>query len=211
MRRTVVAALALLPMLALAPTLVAQQAAPQRGAEPATSLTLYQDGRVLVRRTFPIKVPSGLSTQRVALGAIDPSTLFSLDPEVAYNGATTAPALNAEGALRRAVGKAILFRSGSGLKDTITATVVGVDPIRVRLADGSIYFGLPGTPTYPADLVPAEPTTELRLSARRGTDQLRLGGFAQGGGWGTSYTVILRGSQRRGDGARELRGAIHRG
>src|SRR6478609_10086573 len=139
MRNRVAAALALLSICSSVS--VAQQAAPQ---QTATSLTLYQDGRVLVRRAFPIKLPSGPSTQRVALGPIDPSSLFSLDSSVAFNGAVTAAALDAEGALRRAVGKAILFRSGVGLKDTITATVVGVDPIRVRLADGSVYFGLPG-------------------------------------------------------------------
>src|SRR6478609_6307687 len=193
MRNRVAAALALLSICSSAS--VAQQAAPQQAPQQgATSLTLYQDGRVLVRRAFPIKVPSGPSTQRVALGPIDPSSLFSLDSAVAYNGAVTSPALDAEAALRGSIGKAILFRSGVGLKDTITATLVGVDPVRVRLADGGIYFGLPGTPTFTADQVPADPTTEIRLSARRAADQLRLGGFAQGGGWGTSYTIVLRGS-----------------
>jgi hypothetical protein len=187
----IVAAVLALPLMLSSQSLVAQQAAPQQGA---TSLTLYQDGRVLVRRAFPIRVPNGPSTQRVALGPIDPSSLFSLDSAVAYNGAVTSAALDGEGALRRSVGKALVFRSGAGLKDTITATVVGLDPVRVRLADGSIFFGLPGQPTFPADLVPAEPTTEIRLSARRAADQLRLGGFAQGGGWGTNYTIILRGA-----------------
>src|SRR6478609_166854 len=190
MRNRVAAALALLSICSSV-SVVAQQAAPQQAA---TSLTLYQDGRVLVRRAFPVKVPSGPSAQRVALGPIDPSSLFSLDSAVAYNGAVTSPALDADAALRASVGKAILFRSGVGLKDTITATLVGVDPVRVRLADGRIFFGLPGTPTFTADQVPADPTTEIRLSARRAADQLRLGGFAQGGGWGTSYTIVLRGS-----------------
>src|SRR6478735_8191170 len=99
MRNRVGAALALLSICSVS-VLSAQQA--------ATPLTLYQDGRVLVRRAFPIKVPNGPSTQRVALGPVDPSSLFSLDSSVAFNGAVTAAALDAEGALRRAVGKAIL-------------------------------------------------------------------------------------------------------
>ena len=40
-----------------------------------TSLTIYNDGRVLVRRTVEAKVPKGGSTQRLALGALDPATL----------------------------------------------------------------------------------------------------------------------------------------
>ena len=40
------------------------------GAAPAalgaqTSLTIYNDGRVLMRRTVPVAVPKGASTQRV--------------------------------------------------------------------------------------------------------------------------------------------------
>ena len=41
------------------------------GAAPAvlsgqTSLTIYNDGRVLVRRTVPLTVPKGASTQKVS-------------------------------------------------------------------------------------------------------------------------------------------------
>jgi len=172
--------------------LSAQQAAPQQAG--STSLTLYQDGRVLVRRAFPIKVPNGASTQRVALGPIDPSSLFSLDSAVAYNGAVTTPGADADGALQRAVGKTLVFRSGIGLRDTVSATVIGLEPVRVRLADGTIFFGLPGQPTFPADLAAGDPVTEIRLTARRAADQLRLGGFAQGGGWNTMYTIVLRGT-----------------
>ena len=61
------------------------------GAAPAalpgqTSLTIYNDGRVLVRRTMPLTVPKGASTQRVTLGALDPASLFSLDPDVTVDG-----------------------------------------------------------------------------------------------------------------------------
>jgi hypothetical protein len=157
-------------------------------------LTLYQDGRILVRRAFPVRVPTGASLQRVALGPVDPSSLFSLDSAVAFNGAVTTPGIDGDAVLRRAIGKKIIFRSGAGLKDTISATVLGVDPVRVQFADGTIYFGLPGQPTFPADLVPADAATDVRLNARKASDQLRLGGFAQGGGWNAMYTIILRGA-----------------
>lgn len=187
LRAGVVLALAAFPLTAHRSPLSAQQS-------PSTSLTLYQDGRVLVRRAFPIRVPTGASVQRVPLGPIDPTSLFSLDSAVAFNGAVTTPGSDGEGALRRAIGKKLMFRSGTGLRDTVSATVLGVDPVRVQLADGSIYFGLPGQPTFPAELVPAEAATDIRVNARKAADQLRLGGFAQGGGWNTLYTIVLRGS-----------------
>lgn len=181
MRSTVVAALAL---LVVAP-LVAQA--------PATSVTIYQDGRILVRRAYPVRVPAGSSVQQVALGAVDPASLVSLDSTVTVMGTLTTPGSDADAAIRRSVGRALTFRTGPGLRDTLTATVVAVDPVRVRFADGSIFYGLPGAPSFPNDLVPPDPTTEVRLSARRASDQLRLGGFAQGGAWNAMYAVVLRG------------------
>lgn len=159
---------------------------------PTTSVTLYQDGRVLVRRAFPMRIPVGTSVQRVALGAVDPASLVSLDSDITLTGGTTSPGADADGALRAVVGKTLTFRSGTGLRDTLSATVVGVDPVRVRFADGTIYFGLPGQPTFPAELIPAQASTDLRIQARRATDQFRLGGFAQGGGWTALYSVVLR-------------------
>ncbi|MGH3993925.1 MAG: hypothetical protein ACRDSN_15875, partial [Pseudonocardiaceae bacterium] len=35
-----------------------------------TSLTIYNDGRVLARRTLPLQVPKGSSSQRVTLGPL---------------------------------------------------------------------------------------------------------------------------------------------
>ncbi|MEO6068265.1 MAG: hypothetical protein ABIQ41_09840 [Gemmatimonadales bacterium] len=176
-------------------SLSAQQAAPQRGPEAAsTSVTLYQDGRVLVRRAFPMRIPLGASVQRVALGPVDPSSLVSLDSSVSITGAFTSPGADPDGALRAAVGKLLTFRSGIAFRDTVSATLVGVDPARVRFADGTIFFGLPGQPTFPADQIPAQATADVRVQARRAADQLRLGGFAPGGGWNAMYAVVLRGA-----------------
>lgn len=185
-----------LAVLLFAVPLLAQQAAPQQAPQqaPATSVTLYQDGRVLVRRAFPQRVPVGASVQRIALGPVDPSSLVSLDSTLSITGALTTPGADPSGALTRMIGRSLLFRSGIGLKDTLTATVVGVDPLRVRFADGTIFFGLPGQPAFPADVVPTEAMTDVRIHARRAADQLRLGGFAQGGAWNAMYAVVLRGS-----------------
>ena len=89
-----------------------------------SSLTIYNDGRVLVRRTLPLEIPKGNSSQWAALGLLDPSTLFSLDSTVVIAGSSYDPASDYAGTLRRAIGRKLLFRYG---KDTVAATVLGVD------------------------------------------------------------------------------------
>ncbi|HTO72490.1 MAG TPA: hypothetical protein VMJ30_01665, partial [Gemmatimonadales bacterium] len=88
-----------------------------------SSVTIYNDGRVLVRRTLPLEIPKGNSSQWAALGLLDPASLFSLDSTVVTAGATYDPASDYSGTLRRAVGRKLLFKSG---KDTVSATVLGV-------------------------------------------------------------------------------------
>ncbi len=159
-------------------------------AAQTTSLTIYNDGRVLVRRTVPVEVPRGASTQRLALGALDPSTLFSADSSVIITAATYDGATDQQSVLRRALGRRLLFRSG-GPKDTVSAEVVGVDPERYRMPDGSISFSMPGTPLYPEDLVVLDPVTSLSLRSGAAKNQLKLGYFTAGAQWQASYQVIL--------------------
>ncbi|HXW96493.1 MAG TPA: hypothetical protein VEI47_02825, partial [Gemmatimonadales bacterium] len=106
-----------------------------------TSLTIYNDGRVLVRRDIPMDIARAESQHTVVTGPMDPGTLFSLDPDVnlavgAYDGGT-----DQQSAIRRALGRRLTFRVG---KDTVSAEVVGVDPERYKLPDGSITFQAPG-------------------------------------------------------------------
>jgi hypothetical protein len=186
------------PLTAYRSPLTAQQR-PTAGnaADFSTSITIYQDSRILVRRTLPIRVPAGNQSVSIPLDPIDPASVVSLDSDVAILGASTGPGPDAESALRASVGKAVLFRSGVGLRDTVTAVIVGVDPVRVKLPGGEVMYGLPGQPTFPADLASAPASTDLRLQVRRGVESLRLGGFAQGGGWNAMYAVILGGATGR--------------
>lgn len=190
MRSIVVAPLA---ALVIAVPALAAQVTPSRGGEFSTSVTIYQDGRVLVRQSLPLRVPAGTQTLSIPLFPIDPGSVVSLDSSVAIMGASTGPGPDAETALRASVGKLVLFRSGIGLRDTISAVVLGVDPVRVRLPGGEALFGLPGQPTFPPELTAGPVSTELRLQVRRNTEPLRLGGFAQGGAWNAMYAVVLRG------------------
>ena len=78
-----------------------------------SSVTIYNDGRVLVRRTVSATVPKGASSQQVTLGAIDPASLFSLDSAVAVTGVSYDGAVDEMSVLRRSVGKRLVFRTTS--------------------------------------------------------------------------------------------------
>ena len=108
-----------------------------------TSLTIYNDGRVLVRRSVPMAVPKGASTQRATLGPLDPASVFSLDPEVTIGGLRDDGAVDEGSVLRRSVGRRVVFRLPES-KDTLSALVLGVDPLRLQLPDGTVTFAPPG-------------------------------------------------------------------
>jgi hypothetical protein len=155
-----------------------------------SSLTIYNDGRVLVRRTVGVPVPRGASTQKVALGALDPASLFSLDSTVTIDGLTYDGAVDEGSVLRRSVGRRVVFRLPES-KDTLSALVLGVDPLRLQLPDGRVSFSMPGAALYPGDVVVADPTAVLRLQSDRALDKLRLGYFTAGAAWRATYQVVL--------------------
>src|SRR6267378_5216461 len=91
-----------------------------------TSLSIYRDGRVVVRRTLPQALQQGRNALTLRLEALDPATLFSPDTVVAVMSATARYPSKSVDALASAVGETLSFVSAKG--DTIRATVVGVDP-----------------------------------------------------------------------------------
>jgi hypothetical protein len=155
-----------------------------------TSLTIYNDGRVLVRRELAVKVPKGASVQRLGLGALDPASVFSLDPDVALTGLSYDGATDEASVLRRSVGKRVVFRIPEST-DTLSALVLGVDPLRLRMPDGRVTFTAPGAALYPAEVAVADPTLTLGLASGRAQDRLRLGYFTGGASWQASYQVVL--------------------
>ena len=166
-----------------------------------TSLTIYNDGRVLMRRTLPVAIPKGASSQRLVLGALDPATIFSLDSSVTVVGLGYDGAVDEASALRRSVGKRLIFRlpptAASGARDTISALVLGVDPLRLQLPDGRISFTLPGIALYPPEVVITDPAANLSLRSAQQQDKLRLGYFTGGASWQASYQVVLGRSDAR--------------
>ena len=167
-------------------------APPSADLSAQTSLTIYNDGRVLVRRAVELAVPKGASTQQVTLGALDPASVFSLDSTVAITRLGYDGAIDEISVLRRSVGRRIVFQSRLDERiDTVSALVLGVDPLRLRLPDGRVTFVPPGTALYPADVVVAEPTLRLAVQSARAQDRLRLGYFTGGASWRAAYQVVL--------------------
>lgn len=172
-------------------------AAPLHGQ---TGLTIYNDGRILVRRTLSAPVPAGASTHRLALGLLDPGSVFPLDSGVVITGAAYDESVDEVNTMRRAVGTTLRFWTGSrtnGVRDIETATVLGVNPERFRLSDGTVSFNRPGVPLYPAELVQTDPALTLGVRSPAARPSLRLGWFTQGASWGATYAVVLgKGSAR---------------
>jgi hypothetical protein len=161
-----------------------------------TSLTIYHDGRVLVRRELAMAVPKGSSTQRVALGPVEPASVFSLDSSVTLLGVRYDGAVDEASVQRRSVGRRVIFRLPES-KDTLSALILGVDPLRLQLPDGRVTFTAPGAAIYPAEVVVTDPSAMLDLRAARAQDRIRLGYFTAGASWKASYQVVLSGAGAR--------------
>ncbi len=172
--------------------------------EAQTSLTVYQDGRVMVRRTLNVPVPRGVSTLPVDLGgrSADPSTIVALDDGVEISGARVSTGTGASAALRRAVGQEIewmTIRGDSGMR-FVRGTLLSADPVAVRI-DGRIVFSPPGIPAFPESLVTLAPRADITVDAARPQERLRLAWQLQGLRWRASYALVIprgRASDARG-------------
>lgn len=163
-------------------------------AAQQTSLTLYQDGRMFVRRTIPLAVPAGASSHRLALGSLNPESFFVLDTTIRVVRTAYDAAVDEANTMRRMVGRTLLFGrgySGTPRADTVRVEVLGVSPELFRLADGTVLFQRPGVPLYPMEVVQTVPVLALDVESRRRTDRLPVGFFAPGASWQAGYTIVL--------------------
>jgi hypothetical protein len=158
-----------------------------------TSLTIYHDGRVLQRRTLPIRVPAGPSSHRLMLGQFDLGSLFALDSGVTITGAQYDAAQDQANALRRAVGRRLAFatRGANGAREVTMADVLAVDPERYRLEDGLVTFQAPGIPLFPAELVPLQSSLSVGIKSDKPRTSLGLGFFSGGASWSAVYAITL--------------------
>lgn len=182
-----------LAALVLAAPLAAQQAAP--------SVTLFSSGQALVRRTLPVRLPAGTSTQPLVLGIFDPASFAVLDrtvqvAAVRYDGATTEDAL-----LRRNIGQVFTFPQGDA-GGVVRARLLAVDPERWEIVDAGatrwqgVVFARPGRLMWDASLVPLAPIADVTLVAERSRDALPVMYRAPGGSWAAGYRVYLGASGR---------------
>lgn len=170
---------------------VALLAAPLAGQ---TSLSIYSDGRVVVRRSLPQSLEKGRNTLTLKLDGLDPSTLFSPDTTVALVSAVLRPATARNAALDRAIGQTLSFVRSKG--DTIRATVTRVDPPQYRLSDGRFLLSEPGEPLFPAELVRTAPEATVALEATRARPRTELAYVADGAArWEAAYQVLLLGAR----------------
>jgi hypothetical protein len=168
-----------------------------------TSLSIYGDGRVVVRRSLPQPLEKGRNAVTLKLDALDPATLFSPDTGVALVSAVLRPATDQAAALARVVGQTLPFvrpREAGGA-DTIRAAVIRTDPPQFRLADGRFILSPPGEPLFPAEAIRTAPEVAITLDATRARPRTELayvlGGAAR---WEAVYQVILAGGGSGGGG-----------
>jgi len=165
-----------------------------------TSLTIYNDGRVLVRRSVDAPVPKGASQHRLALGQLEPGSLVSFDPDVAIVGTTYDGDVSLQSALRRMVGRQLTLerpRAGGGY-ETLAVTLIGVDPFRFRMPDGTVAFDQPGGQLrFPEEAVTATPSVSAAVQSAAAKKTLRLGWFTGGADWSAGYDVVLGRDQAR--------------
>jgi len=158
-----------------------------------TSLSIYRDGRVVVRRTLPEALQQGRNALTLRVEALDPATLFSPDTSVSVSSATVRYPSTSPDALWRAIGQTLSFVRANG--DTVRATVVRADPPQFKLSDGRLLLGMPGEPLFAAELVRTSPEAQLVLEAARARPRTELAYVAQGMTWEALYQVILTGSR----------------
>jgi len=156
-----------------------------------TALAIYNDGRVVVRRSLPTPLVKGRNTLTLEVDGIDPASVFSPDTSVSVVLAVLYSPTDRPGALAAAVGETLSFVRGAN--DTVRASVVRVSPPEYRLADGRFLMVEPGEPLIPAALVRTVPELALTLEASRPRPRTELVYLTTGVTWSATYQVLLQG------------------
>src|SRR5437867_5869496 len=159
-----------------------------------TSLSIYSDGRVVLRRTLPQALEKGRNRLTLKLDGLDPATLFSPDTSVALVSAVLRPPTDRGAALESALGQTLSFVRTKG--DTVRATVLRVAPPQYRLSDGRLLLSEPGEPLFPAELVRTAPEDVVVLEAARARPRTELAYATEGARWEAVYQVVLGGAER---------------
>jgi hypothetical protein len=175
-----------------------------------TSLSIYGDGRVVMRRSLAQPLEKGRNMLTLKLDALDPATLFSPDTGVVLVSAVLRPATDQAAALAREMGQTLSFvrTREAGGADTIRATVIRTDPPQFRLPDGRFLLTAPGEPLFPPDAIRTAPEVAITLDATRARPRTDLAYVVSGAArWEAVYQVILGGGGGGGGGKCQVTGA----
>jgi len=156
-----------------------------------TSVSIYSDGRVVVRRTLPQALAKGRNTLALELDGVDPAMVFSPDTAVTIASAVLHPATERGAALEGALGATLSFARSKG--DTLRATVVRVSPPQYRLSDGRFLLVEPGEPLFPPELVRTASEVSLVLEAARARPATELAYVTEGASWRAAYQIVVLG------------------
>ena len=163
-----------------------------------TSLSIYSDGRVVVRRTLPQPLQKGRNTFTLKVEGLDGATLFSPDTAVAVVSAMVRPATDRDAALAAAAGQTLSFvrPRAAGGADTVRASVARSDPPQYRLPDGRFLLSQPGDPLFPPEFVRTTPEATIALEATQARPRTELTYVADGAArWEAVYQVVLGGAR----------------
>jgi len=158
-------------------------------ATAQTSLSIYSDGRVVVRKTLPQPLQKGTNALTLRLDNLDPATLFSPDSSVTVVSVVTRLPTDRGAALQRAVGQTLSFVRARG--DTVRATVVSVNPPQYKLTDGRVLLSEPGEPLFPAEQIRGATEASIVLDATRGRTRTDLAYVTSGATWEAAYQAVL--------------------
>ncbi len=176
-------------------------------AAAQTSLSIYIDGRVVVRKTLPQALQKGTNTLTLQLANFDPATLFSPDSSVTVVSVVTRLPTDRGVALQRAVGQTLSFVRAKG--DTVRATVLSVNPSQYKLTDGRVLLSEPGEPLFPAEQVRSATEATVMLDATRARPRTELAYVSSGVTWEATYQAILGKTALVSGGATITPGAFH--
>ena len=167
----------------LAAVLAAAPAAAQ------TSLSIYREGRVVVRRTLAQPLQKGPNTLTLHFDDLDPTTLFSPDSSVTVMSIVTRLPTERDVALKAAVGQTLSFVRAKG--DTVRATVLSVTPPQYKLTDGRVLLSEPGEPLFAAEQLRTGTDASVVLDAARARPRTELAYVTSNVSWQASYQAVL--------------------
>lgn len=174
--------------------LVCLTACPTVLSAQESSVTLFRDGSVLVRRTIGQPLGAGGTTTLqldLQAPAIDAGSFVVLDTTASLQSFRLLQADGLTAALRRAVGRDIDFWvAARDTLFTVRGRVLSADPFAVRVGSRVLYEP-PGRPAFPDSLAPLSARAEVGVLGRLPTPALHVAYLTSGASWQATFTAVV--------------------